>query len=317
MGEMVSRKEVDGLSIVRLNNCWVHRFHNKWRFNNEASSFFQTFLETKYNWMAQNRFAGPKYNCGFYFSTDKDVLLSEILYYYFSNIKKHTTETIKDSLHKHYKSHVLLSVKVTINNLLDLTDPSTLRQFILIKSPSPKEKKWVKRAHVLDLMRSILSKAAGGNQSTNWLGWTIKENGYNGVVFPSVRCLEELSSIHMKHSGFYPRFFLESLRRIHAGDEAGLVDSILRQMYDEPNIVLFSGSLLSRSISEYYWADEYSQSECKVNIFNNKTAKELEIERLSLKNKLKLTSIEAVEDGLLTDSDILNEFDSEWLSFYY
>jgi hypothetical protein len=134
---------------------------------------------------------------------------------------------------------------LTIDNLVDLSIPFSLQSFIQNNYPEPKIRKWAERAHVLDLMKLILPKSKGGNKNTNWLGWAIKENGYNGVVFPSIRCLEKSYSLHLEYKGFYGRLHLHDFKT-YASDGVSLKEEILYQMYHETCIIIYSGSLLTR-----------------------------------------------------------------------
>jgi hypothetical protein len=96
-------------------------------------------------------------------------------------------------------------------------------------------------------------------------------------------------------------------------EESGQAQALERQLSSEHNIVLFSGQRLIRSISRYSWNAGTGFVDPIENPYHGVTATELENVRLDERRTRGLRLEDAVVLGLLSDEEIDEAFEPEYL----
>jgi hypothetical protein len=293
-----------------LRKTGICRFHSARHFHPEPADFFLNFLETPRTLASRGRLCGARLNSGFFFACSDMIAVAELRYY--SNRRERSGATVKDVLQgqkRAGKDLVLLHVEVDLDRILSLEYAARIRwalEACFGKDPQ------LDRMHDLDFIATLLPADAGGSTLTDSLGHWAFRQGYAGVKFPSVRLLEERGLFPPSDTyGSHGSYDYADLRGITGGDELG--DSYLLQMQvaEEWNLVVFRGSELTRSISEYSWQNAEGASEIRMNPYFGISAADLETVRLEARRALGLTSSEALSRGLVSDAEITEHLEPE------
>jgi len=286
----------------------LYRFHSAKHFDTYPDSFYKNFIETRSKFQTQQRFAGRYSHCGFYFAGSEGVAIAETLFYSGVNDSRDLTKVSPNDMlaMQKDKARLFLTVNITIDNLLDFTDSSTVEEFLRFgslkwKGPTPE--------YQVQLLAALISNDPGGSELTDILGLDAKSAGYKGVIFPSVRAL--------LFDGPTPgkiRLNLESIRHMStAGNIMDLHWHAVEQMKREFNIVVFSGVELTRSIHSISWIDSGNKTGTVKNPYYGATDELIELARLRDRAHRGLDPVAAAEEGLLTEIEMINEFDCEMI----
>lgn len=202
------------------------------------------------------------------------------------------------------REKLFLSVNLAMDGFVDFTDWRTVEQFMRFghlrwKGSRPE--------YEATMLAPLIAPSVGGTELTDILGLDAKSEGYNGVIFPSVRAL--------MFGGPTPgkiRMNLESVLRMStAGNIMDLHWHASQQMKQEFNIVVFSGAELTRSIQRVEWLDASDGTGAVENPYYGASDEKIELARLRVRAHEGLHPIAAAEAGLLTQSEMEVEFDPE------
>jgi hypothetical protein len=309
------------MDLSRLNQLADHRvaygeyyrFHSRAHFYPDPERFYKNFLDTPRKFRSRERFAGPGFNCGFYLASSELVSASEMLFHSGidpsqledsvptkGNYRELPTATLR-KMQAAGKEYVFLEVLLSMDKLVDFTNPSVLREFLIHGHPAATQ---VSPIAFVEFLSLLVAEAPGGDTLTNTLGADAHLAGATGVLFPSARAL---TTTFPNLTGI--RLSAETLRTgFYEDDFMGFADQMAEQLKEEHNMVLFSGSAVMRAIREYNWVYPSGHRGSCENLFYDIEAKELESVRLAERNRLHLEYKDAVEQGLLSDSEIAKEF---------
>jgi hypothetical protein len=285
----------------------LYRFHSAKYFNTYPDSFYKNFIETRRKFVTQERFAGKNSHCGFFFAGSEAVAIAEMLFYSGVDDSRDLTKASPNDVFARDKSRLFLTVDVTVDNLIDFTDWATVEEFLRFgrlrwKGPTPQ--------YQVQLFAALISANAGGSELTDILGIDVMSGGYKGIIFPSVRALLFEGS----PPGIMVRLKLESIQHLSsAGDTMALHWYAVEQMKREFNIVIFSGVELTRSIHSTSWKDSTGKTGIVENPYYGATAEKIELARLRERAHRGIDPDTAAEEGLLTEIEMENEFESEML----
>lgn len=284
------------------------RFHSARYFHSAPLDFYRNFLETRRTFLERYRFAGPGFNSGFYFALTQDSAIAEKAFY--EEMAPAQTLSQPDHVLRELRSRgrdcIFLEVTLALEKVADLTDPIVLEYFL---REGPARASFQPTGVPYALAKAITPSNKGGSKHTDGIGYHAYSNGWNAVKFPSVRALKAAWGI----DNLSRRDILTKMAQDHpkASEE-----SVEDQLRNQAIIVIFSGSLLTRSVSRYAWADSNGTRVTAENPYFGVESKALESVRLALRKQNCLTPVEAVTLGYLSDEEIVEEFttDTMWVS---
>lgn len=297
--------------VVRVPSLRVqgsfYRFHRANRFAKSSDQFFLNFIDTRPKFRAQERFAPATAHCGHYLASSEQVAATEMMYYTRSDAPG--TPSASQVLLASATSSVpllLTCVTLDLDNLVDFREASNVDTFLREGSF-----KWRGRPpeYEIQYLARLLSKDRGGNDMTDVLGVDIRVAGYVGVVFPSVRAvmlggeLPERVRIRQGYDAI--------VRGSSAGNIMDLQWQGLQQLQQEYNLVVFSGTTLTRAITEVTWLSADGETGHIRNPFHGAEGAVLERARLQERTRRGLDPVQAAIMGLLSDAESENEFYDE------
>jgi hypothetical protein len=299
-------------STIEATTCY--RFHSTKHFHGAPLDFYRNFLETRRTFLKRDRFAGRGFNSGFYFAMTRDSSIAETAFY--ENITTAEILSQPDHVLRELRSLerdcIFLEVTLTLQKVADLTDPVVLEYFL---REGPARASFQPTGVPYALAKEITPSTKGGNKHTDGIGYHAYSNGWNAVKFPSVRALKAAWGIDNLSSW-------DILTKTAQNHPRASEDSIEDQLRNQAIIVVFSGSLLTRSVSRYAWVDSNGTRITAENPYFGVESRALESVRLAFREQSGLTPLEAVTLGYLSDEEIIKEFTSNvmWVpskeSFY-
>lgn len=211
------------LIATRTVNGSLFRLHSKDHIYRE--DFWRTFLDGEWKWKSQERFAGADLNCGHFFGLTESGAQAEAQFYGISD------------------DRVILEVKASFDNILDLTDLGCMRYLMSLVSSGIRNPETV---HVRFLLAFLLDQWAGGNALTDSIGAWACSNGYEGILFLSSRSIDPVLRYNIETGKEYD-WELNEFCGFTAEKEA----LELQKDQSVQNLVVFSGANLTSSISEF------------------------------------------------------------------
>ena len=293
-----------------------YRYHSKRYFNAAPEEFYKNFLATPRSFEGRGRFAPRRSHCGYYFGSSEFVASAEALFYS-SDPEKPLAGATSENVFETYgasKQCVLLAVDIDIDEIADLTHWKNVRSFF-----DTGFLRWSQRRSRLKAkyLATLISPASRGCDVTDVIGWALFKKDFTGVRFPSVRALLADGSPPVV-GGIRQR--LQDIQNMSAAENAmDLGWQAIRQMRLEFNLVVFSDTLLAKSISTYSWLDGSGDGQENVpNPYYGKTESELEKKRLEERARLGLPAVgtarrreelaEVLSLGLLSEAERDGEF---------
>jgi hypothetical protein len=237
---------------ISLRDIHIYRFHSKRHLNATSSGFFQTFLDSEHSATKPGRFCASHINPGFFFGLTPETSLFEFLFhnkaYARSNRSDYTIEDLqKTILSNSEKSRVFITCKASLDNILDLCCPTTLGLTLRECFGHRVSPERLEQIYIGDSLLSLASSPKYGDTLTNVIGQYAWEQGFNGIKFLSARAIES-----MKSAISPGQTIREKLLDGVPGDEAGLLDELLRQLSDKAaNLIVFRGAYLAQCVESF------------------------------------------------------------------
>jgi len=189
---------------------------------------------------------------------------------------------------------------------VDFTDPAVLKEYLVHGHTAATE---LSADHDVEYLGLLASQHKGGDAITCTLGADVYSLGHNGLVFPSARAAEcdvyTLAELRAGLDFLITGFGDPVARGRYVGDPR---DLLMKQLRRDHNLVVFSGSCLTRAIRSYSWQDAVGNSNGQENPYWGISAEELEGVRLKERERLRLDYDAAMLAGLLSDAEIAQEF---------
>lgn len=280
-------------------------------FESDPEKFFLNFLESPRTFESQYRFAGKNHNSGFYFASSKEVLKVE-KGFDDGNSKNNKSNFFKElfRLEKVEKGKVLLEVDIEIDNIMNLTNPENIHRILTEGYSKIKSS----RLCASDYLMFSIASNKGGNWFTDNIGLELYRNGYNGIIFPSVRAfnanligdsLTNFSNEFREMSfttsnGIITDKFYSGLIDIEPQDILGFRSDILKAMPIYFNLLIFSGSKTLSTINNVTYTIGRKRKKFK-NLFFEKSNIEIEQARILERNRIEIDIHEAFKRGLIED----------------
>lgn len=282
-----------------------YRFHAARHFEREPDDFYKNFLETRRTFLAQQRFAGAGFNSGFYFATTVGSAVAEMLFY--NDIEEPSDLSNPVSVLRQLRDGgidcVFLETVISLDRIADLTDPIVLEYFL---REGPARAQFVSSDVPYSIMRAILPSDRGGSKHTDSIGSFASSNGWSAVRFPSVRALKLMWAID--------RFSrMDLLNKVFPEHPKATETSVEDQLRNQAILVVFSGSLLARSVTSYRWTDAEGSQATSANPIAGCSASELESVRVAFREREGLSPHRSAELGFLTDAEIAEEYSPDEL----
>jgi hypothetical protein len=284
-----------------------YRFHKARFFSNQTRFFHRNFIATRGKWEKQERFAAAHSHCGFFFAKSKEIAVAEAAFYAGENdwrtVTRESVESILKMLGEVSEEHLFLEVEFSINNLVDFTEWKSIDQLMRHGTLQ-----WKGKTHEFEIeyLAALVAEAPGGDELTSILGMDAMKLGYDGVVFPSVRALM------FEGPAPVPGGIRQSLHDIKNMSAAANIMDLewqgAEQLKQEWNIVVFSDTELTRSITTVSWTDSAGNSGTLENPLFQASADEIELERLRDRAHQGLDPPAAAKAGLLTAVERQSEF---------
>jgi len=289
----------------------LFRFHHRDFFEPSADWLLVNFLECHHTFYIQQRFAGSEINSGFFFSQNAAIAAAEFAHYGRFDLSGDDLEPTNRK--SWFADRIWLTAEIELGHLLDLRRHETLLSFLLSRLPDNSSLKCDLRRtrSSLDVMLLVLPAEEGGGFLTDWIGNRAHEDGFAGILFPSIRCLSENNQSFLRRFDERPvpfRFSIEDVRKTRINDEMDTAEYVLLQLASEYNVVLFSGSQTIRSIRQLSWILDGRSFGPVSNPLFGADAAEVEKARLSLARSRGLTWEQALHAGLVTDTEIMIEY---------
>lgn len=292
---------------MNVDGATLHRFGAKHWLETTPDRFYLNFLDCNRVHAAKHRFAGSMIACGFYFSPFVEVALMEAMHY-----RRFSRVGSADPIHflrmKHSEELCLLSVTVKNLKILDLRFWESLdwlnkRHHVI---------KFGKADNYVNFYKAILSQGEGGGDIEDVLGAFSKKEGFDGIAFPSRRALDCVDESLWLNEPFYGRFIGKIPDGIHAGDECGIFDTLQSQLISEYNIVLFGGSLTTRSIVRYSILCVDGSVTSNENLYFDATPAFLSELRVNEANSRRLSATDAATLGLADDDTLSDNYEENF-----
>jgi hypothetical protein len=306
--DTASRVQRPSYTESSITDLTCFRFHKKKYFHAEPQEFYRNFLEARHTFVNPYRFAGAGFNSGFYFATTAESAIAEMIFY--SDISPDETPSEPQAVLRKLRSlgddRAFLEVTLSLKRVADLTDPIVLEYFL---REGPARATFQPSGVPYSLLRAIATSGRGGSKHTDGIGHFAFSNGWTAVKFPSVRALSAMWGIEnlTRHD------VLSKLPENHPRAMNGSVEDHLRS---QANLVVFSGSLLTRSVARYAWTDVEGTRTTAENPFHAVDARMLEAARITFREQNALTAMEAAKAGYLSDEEIVDEYktDTWWVA---
>lgn len=306
--DVTERVERPSYAESAIQRATLFRFHAARHFHAEPGAFYRNFLETRRTFMASQRFAGRGFNSGFYFATTGSSAVAERLFY--SDIDADLVAAEAHDVLVEFKNHgkdvVFLEATLSLDRIADLTDPIVLEYF-LREGPARAD---IRPTGVpFELLRAITPWESGGSKHTDGIGHFASSHGWNAVRFPSVRALGAAWGIKNLTR-------MDILTKTAKDRRLALQEDVEDQLRNEACIVVFSGSILTRSVSQYAWTDVEGRRGMSKNPYFGVDSKALESVRLEYRKENALDPMKAAELGYLSDEEIAEEYKADvmWVS---
>ena len=286
----------------------VYRFHSQKYFDRYPEHFYKNFIETRSKFEAQERFAPANSHCGFYFAGSERVATAEALFYLGADYDDISNVSPREMLERYSNSgsdRLFVTANLKLDRLIDFTDWQNVEEFLRYGRAKWKGRRFEYQVRYLAL---LLSADRGGSELTDILGMDVKSQGFNGVLFPSVRSLIFGGSAPRK---VMIRQRLDAIQQMSsAGNIMELPWQAVEQMKEEFNLVVFSGVELARSIRSVSWLKSNGEKGTVDNPYFGATNEAIELARLRERAHRGLDPVAAAEAGLLTETEMLDEFHS-------
>lgn len=283
---------------IEAKTCF--RFHQAKYFHSEPEEFYRNFLESRRTFKGRQRFAGRGFNSGFYFATTIESAIAEKLYYSKISTPKTLSEpqAVLRKLTSLSTDYIFLEVILSLQKVADLTSPVVLEYFL---REGPARAIIQPTGVPYALAKAIVPSDPGGSRHTDSIGYHAFSNGWDAVRFPSVRAL----SIAWDIDKLSRSDILSKTARDHP---MAFEESVEDQLRNQAIIVVFSGSLLTRSVSQYAWTDINGTRITASNPYFGVDSKTLEAVRIAFRELNGLTPEEAADLGYLSDEEIVEEY---------
>lgn len=194
------------------------RYHSrKWLF--EGDQFYKNFEDSERKWNSNDRYAASGLTCGHFFGCSRAATEVEAAFYGLST-----------------KGCALLEVEMILDGLLDLTYEENIDWVLSCVFENPE---LLGRSYFVKLIE-LIHHQRGGDEVNALIGHVARREGYDGIIFFGARALREYEGLWMLN----PEDPL-----IHDTEEMAF--PLMRGNRDIQNIVVFPGSLLTRSIERY------------------------------------------------------------------
>lgn len=288
-------------------NGTFYRFHRARYFESSAIRFYKNFIETRAGFESSGRFAPARAQCGFYFAKTSAIASAEALFYAgvtgWHAVLKSTPADVLAELGRRGDERVFLEVELAIDRLVDFTNWRNVDTFMRHGTPAWKGKQL---EYEVQYLAGLICERPTGNDLTDILGVDAKSVGMNGVIFPSVRAL--------MFEGTLPKGIM--IRQSHdhivnMSAAAGIMDlewQGAEQLKQEWNMVVFSGTALTRSIWKISWLDRHGKTGSLDNPYHAASAETIELARLRERAHRGLDPESAAKEGLLTEAEADVEF---------
>lgn len=210
---------------LKLKDVSLYRYQAK-KYLELGTTWYRMFWDVDRKWNAQNRYSGEDISSGHYFSVSAGGALAE-LNAYGGNVE----------------DNELLRFDISIDNLLNLTDRTTLTSF------HNKHFQGTKDWHWAIILNALVNQEKGGNTFNAFAGQKALLDGYDGVVFFGARALTSI----------WPNAGSMDFVDGWTGDrDLNLVDFDYFDMVDDPNsinVVIYFGHNVVRSTRAIYGND--------------------------------------------------------------
>jgi hypothetical protein len=212
----------------------LFRYQAKTHFH-RGEDFYKIFVDGAWKWKEQQRFAGvvvdprspppgegrteTKMNTGHYFATTAQSAEAEIRHYLEQDV---------------VDDYSLLEIEADIDNVLDLTDLSTIRAVA--------EATWIE-GNIWDILADLIAEDKGGGELSSIFGFHAQRQGYAGIRFFSARELLPRHADRLREARFWDEV-AEDLEK----------KTVLEAMQRRKGglcIIIFSGALLTRVVKRY------------------------------------------------------------------
>lgn len=289
------------------------RFQSEKYFHANEADFYKNFLETSHTYTQQSRFAPYNAHSGFYFGASRNVAIAEIAHYNNMAFSKKLDDVNPEEILLQFKERqtpkIFLSVEIEIDNIVCFTDAEVVETYLRYgtmgyKRPSPEYR--------AQFLTPLVNAQNSGNDFTDVLGVDARSLGANGVIFPSTRAMQFDG---WPTSGNMIRMGHDSAQPGGLGSNANIMElywQLESQMEMEFNLVVFSGSALTRAISGFEWIDATGKAKKGINKYFGLSNDELEDIRLNERQALGLDYFSSIRLGLLSDEEIKLEFENEF-----
>jgi hypothetical protein len=285
-----------------------YRFHKARHFSKLRDHFFRIFIDTRAKFEARARFAPAFAHCGHYFANSEKIASAEALFYSdvkgWNSVNKLELVDVMAMLRRKYdEEFVFLAVHLEVDNIVDFTAWESVDEFMRYGSL---QRRGVPCEFAVQYLAGLISEDRGGNELTDILGVDVRRRGYNGVIFPSTRIMLFESDLP---AAIRIRQNLEAIKRMSAA--GGIMDlewQGAEQLRADWNLVVFSGVLLTRSVSGLEWLDEKGNTGSITNPYFGATDDALELARLRYRANRGIDPETAAIEGLLTSDEAEEEF---------
>lgn len=217
----------------RLETAILYRYQPK-AFQRPAEEWHKLFVDREHKWQAKNRFSGNGVVPGHYFALSRVGAQAEI-----------------DAYDAQVSDFDLMLLQVSIDNVLDLTNPTNLTKYYSICTNDPEE--W----HPAIVLDEFLYQRRGGNVSNSRAAHCAVQDGYTGIIY----CGARSASTHWHSPGEFE----------HNLNLAGLSMADLASDPNCINVVLFFG----HNVVRYTHAFSYQKKRTE-NVHFQKSYEELD-----------------------------------------
>ena len=293
--------------LIRTIGGTFYRFHKARYFTTRVDHFYKNFIDTRGKFESAARFAPSHAHCGHFFAKTEQIASAEALFYGdikdWGKVKTATPRDVIHTLNEKGDDHVFLAVDFEMDGIVDFTDWRSIDEFMRYGTLCWKGKQ---REFAVQYLAGLICEERGGNDLTDILGVDAKSSSYKGVIFPSVRALMYDAALPGNvaiRQGFDAIKHMSS-----AGNIMDLEWQGEEQLKEEWNVVVFSGSELTRSIARLTWLDSTGASGTIDNPYDGATDETLELARLRDRAIRGIDPVAAAKEGLLTAIEAENEF---------
>ena len=217
----------------------VCRFHKKqWLFTGDQ--FYRNWEDSPRKWAARERYAGQRINCGHFFGCSVKGSRSEGAAYKMDAAQ-----------------HSLLEVELELESTLDLTYEENMDWILAQVFENPEVLGTAYFAKVIELIHH----QHGGDQVNEFIGHVAVREGFDSLLFFGARALREYESAWTMNPDDPLIYMTEQI-----------VFPEMRAKRDLQNLVIFSGSNLTRRITRY----RVDEGDWQLNPFHGVSAADLD-----------------------------------------